>query len=661
MRAVDESGVRLALADEATWAGDIDGAVAHLSAAVSEFTAAGDKRQAAMACARLGLVYGFGMGNKVAARPWFIRAARLLEDEEPCVEQGWVAVAAVGCDVDDPAVLLERAEVALELARRFGDVNLETKALADGGLALVEAGRVTEGMAMIDEAMALVCGGGADDADVAGQSVCSFFTACHFTGDLERVEAWSPVLRQRGLVGARSGPAALVGSHCDSVQGTLLCRLGRWGEAEHVLEQALAATQDAMTVPAASIHPATALADLRILQGRLDEAEALLLGRDDVMEALLPTARLHLARGDHDLAAATARRGLRLMGDDRVRAGSLLGVLVEAELGRGDIERAAEASADLDARTTGIGLAALTAEAARLRARVHHARGQTDEAITAAHDAMRALAGVELPWMKVSLHLGLARLIDVAGDRPAAVVEARAAAAVLRRVDVVLTADDEALLRSLGVALAPAASATGCRVATLVPEGSWWSAGCDQTSVRFRDTKGLRYLAELIANPGVERHALDLVDLVEGLPPTDSGLDRRRLGDAGPLLDRQARAAYRHRAEELKDEVEEALAVEDDDRAARSQTELDAIVTELARAVGLGGRDRWAWSAAEKARLNVTRALRAATARLTEALPEPGAVLDRRVRTGLFCAYIPRPEDEVVWSVQSRLNGGARD
>ena len=62
-----------------------------------------------------------------------------------------------------------------------------------------------------------------------------------------------------------------------------------------------------------SWHPAIALAELRIQQGRLADAEVLLLGKDAHLQALLPMARLHLARGDHDLARATANRGLRAM------------------------------------------------------------------------------------------------------------------------------------------------------------------------------------------------------------------------------------------------------------------------------------------------------------------------------------------------------------
>lgn len=639
------------LADEATAAGDLNGAVLHLAGAVRGYTAAGDNRQAAMICARLGTLFVEWLGNRSAGLPWYRRAIRLVENEPPCVEQGWVAVGALGCEVDDPAVLLERAELALDRARMFGDVDLETKALADGGLALVQAGRVAEGMAMVDEAMALACGGGTDDPVVAGRSMCSFLTACYVTADFERVEKWSRTFRQRGLVGPAPGAPAILRAHCDSVQGTLLCHLGRWGEAERVLLNAHDDIEAAM--PAFNWHPPIALAELRILQGRLAEAEALLLGRDDHMLALVPTARLHLARGDQELARATARRGLRVLGDDRVRAAALLGVLVEAELGRGDLDRAAEASTELDTRTAGVGLPALDAEAARMRARVRAAQGDGPGAVSALQEGLDRLAGVELPLLKASLHLDLARMLESEGDRPAAVVEARAASALLSRLDVLLTAADAALMDRLGVALASRPVAAGCRVAILRQDGPWWTVGCGEASVRLRDTKGLRYLAELVARPGSERHALDLVDVVEGVPSAGTGVDRRLLGDAGELLDGRAREAYRHRIAELREEVQDALAVEDDERAVKAQSELDALVSELARAFGVGGRARKASSAAEKARLNVTRALRAAVANVAGALPEAGAVLDRRVRTGLYCAYVPHADDDVVWSVQS--------
>ncbi len=161
------------LADEAAERRDVDACVAHLSAAIREFTAAGEPSQAAMACVRLGDLLAVALGNLTASRAWFTRAWRLVADQAPCLEQGWVAIAAMGCDVDDPAVLLAAAELALDRARRFGDVNLETKALADAGLAHVQAGRAVEGMALLDEAMALACGPADDSARLRSRCVPS--------------------------------------------------------------------------------------------------------------------------------------------------------------------------------------------------------------------------------------------------------------------------------------------------------------------------------------------------------------------------------------------------------------------------------------------------------------------------------------------------------
>src|SRR5437868_5335691 len=83
---------------------------------------------------------------------------------------------------------------------------------AVGGLALGQAGRHDEGMAMLDEGMALICGS-AEQSEPHQAAVCSFFTACYYTADLERFEAWSPLLRQRGLVGDLPGGQAILSSH----------------------------------------------------------------------------------------------------------------------------------------------------------------------------------------------------------------------------------------------------------------------------------------------------------------------------------------------------------------------------------------------------------------------------------------------------------------
>jgi hypothetical protein len=105
--------LELELAATARGDADLDALLAHLSAAIRGFTDAGRTRDAAMACARLGEVYA-NLLNQTAARAWFARATRLIASEPPCIEQGWIAVAAMGCDVDDPAELLAKAELALD-------------------------------------------------------------------------------------------------------------------------------------------------------------------------------------------------------------------------------------------------------------------------------------------------------------------------------------------------------------------------------------------------------------------------------------------------------------------------------------------------------------------------------------------------------------------
>jgi tetratricopeptide (TPR) repeat protein len=641
---VEDARRALQLAGEAWASRDVPAIVAHLSAAVRGFTEAGETRDAAMTCVRLGDVYTNSMGNFIAGRAWYARARRLVCDQPPCIEQGWVAIAEMGCEVPDPEVLLADSDLALELARRFGDVNLESKALADGGLARVQSGRIAEGMAMLDEAMALVCGP-ADDTGAAAKSVCSFFTACYVSGDFERAGVWTDLIATRGLMTSDTTHGAFLSGHCDTVRAALLVEMGRWGDAEAVLVAAKRAFEAAMQ--SSSWHPDIALADLRTRQGRYTDAEQLLMGKDQLPDALLPQARLHLARGDHALARAAANRGLRSMGDDRLRATELLVVVIDAELAAGDIVAAIAACDDLVARCRSLDVPTLRARSAGAHARALAASGGLAEAIAILEAAVAEVDPVRLAWIHASLLLELARLRELDGDLACARLDAVAAAAALRRLDVVVPAGAAVLLARLATR---SAARPITEVATLTRDGKWWDATFGGARVRLHDSKGLAYLADLIANAGAERHVLDLVDRVEGVDP--DGLDRRSLGDAGELLDTQARSAYRHRIEALRSQADEAIESGMLERAEAIQDELDQLVAQLAAAFGLGGRYRRAASAAERARLNVTRAVRAAIAKLAEALPEAGVALDRHVRTGLYCSYAP-VDDDVRWIVQS--------
>lgn len=184
------------------------------------------------------------------------------------------------------------------------------------------------------------------------------------------------------------------------------------------------------------------------------------------------------------------------------------------------------------------------------------------------------------------------------------------------------------------------------RVPTRIPapyvfrrEGDVWCLGYANTTVRLKDAKGLHDIARLLAQPDVEVHVLDLV------ADPDAPIGR----DSGPLLDDQARVAYRRRLGELDDEIAEAEAGADPGRSDKARAERDAIVAELAAAYGLGGRARRAGDPVERARSTATIRINRALARIEQVHPALGRHLRHAIRTGTFCSY--SPEQPTGWVV----------
>jgi len=162
-------------------------------------------------------------------------------------------------------------------------------------------------------------------------------------------------------------------------------------------------------------------------------------------------------------------------------------------------------------------------------------------------------------------------------------------------------------------------------------DGEDWLLQAGSEHARLRDGRGLHYLRALLAAPGSDIPALDLVAGRPGLVPSDSG----------PLLDATARSTYRDRIRQLDDELTAADRTGDSIAAEKAHRERQALVSELRRATGLAGRPRRATADAERARVNVTRTLRATMDRITMAAPIAGAHLTSSIRTGTMCRYQP--------------------
>ena len=181
------------------------------------------------------------------------------------------------------------------------------------------------------------------------------------------------------------------------------------------------------------------------------------------------------------------------------------------------------------------------------------------------------------------------------------------------------------------------------RVAVASREADLWLLTFAGRTGRVRDSKGIRDLAALLANPGVGVHVSELM--------SSDAAGRAAVSSRGePALDRRALAEYRRRLAELDDELAEAEAHHDEGRAARLAAEREFLRAELAGAVGLGGHARRLGDDADRARKAVRARVRDAIARIEEVHPALGRHLARAVRTGTFCSY--DPEKPVRWTVR---------
>jgi len=198
-------------------------------------------------------------------------------------------------------------------------------------------------------------------------------------------------------------------------------------------------------------------------------------------------------------------------------------------------------------------------------------------------------------------------------------------------------------------------------------EGEYWTVGHDGKSFRLKDSKGLGYLAHLLRHPATEFHVLDLAGGIagqrdeddaghsaHGLPHANEELEKAgihigSLGDAGEMLDDQAKVAYRRRLSELHEDLEEAKQGGNVERAERAEQEIEALTSELSRAVGLGGRNRRAASASERARQSITKTIKAVLERIAQSDAGLGDNLSTSVKTGTFCSYEPDPEYPIAW------------
>src|SRR5262245_28161102 len=223
--------------------------------AFAEYERRGLRAEAAELARWLAFLHVSVHGNVAAANGWMARAESLLEGVEECAAHGWLMLDR-GPWTSDAAERERVAAAAVEIARRYGDRDLEFDAISLLGDAYVASGRVAEGMTLLDQAMAAVAAGEVRGVGAAGEIYCRLLSACERATDVRRAEQW---LREATRFEAWGD---FVPPTCRTHYGGILIALGRWEQAEGEL---LAAIQRFETGYRAScLFPLLRLGDLRV-------------------------------------------------------------------------------------------------------------------------------------------------------------------------------------------------------------------------------------------------------------------------------------------------------------------------------------------------------------------------------------------------------------
>lgn len=646
LTAVDLEG----LAECAWWTAQLDTCIEARERAFELHRNERNNRRAAMTAIGLAKDH-FARNQDSIGIAWFRRAEHLLEGEESCVELGYLertrSVIALEGEGDFQTAL-ENAEAALAIAERVADRDLLAISLHDKGRALIGLGRVDEGSALMDEANVAAVSGELSPFWTAAV-LCNTITVCKEMADYTRAGDWTEAAKRWCERQAIAGFPGM----CRVYRAGILRVRGAWSEA---IDEAQRAVEETITFNLSYAAEAfNELGEVRFEIGDLDGAEdafarARELGRDPQPGMAL----VQLARGRSESAWMSLKRALDEQEGDLHRA-RLLPAAVEVAVAAQDLEAARAHAEELQRIAEVYRTLALRSAAATAEGRVRLAGGDAEGAVTILRRGAQLWRESDVPYEMARTRELLGRALTEAGDEDAARLEASAATSVLERLASDAregTAPEPKTSPALEVSTSAGVSEPNAR---LKREGEYWSISYGDDSFLLKDSKGLHHLARLLVAPGREQHVLDLAGTTEGDRRASATVsaDLNLSGatdDAGPVLDPQAKVAYRARLEELREELQEAEEWADEGRMTKAREEIGFIAAELAAAVGLGGRDRKAASRTEKARLNVTRSIRSSVDRITEHSSALGAHLSATVRTGTFCAYVPDPRNPIHWA-----------
>ena len=636
-RGAGRAGDLEALAANRYEQGDLEGSIVAWEQLHTLLLGVGDVEGAARAASRVAIHLLIDTALMAPVRGWVRRAERLLGSTGAVPLHAMLA-AIRGYErllCGDVDAALRQAEEAVVLGERLQNPEAAIMGEVCRARVTLLSGRVDEGVAQLEDVGARLMAGEAD-ALFTGMMLCEVICAAQNLALHDVAAEWTEVMerwRHDAAVGSLHG-------RCRVHRAELLRVSGPCADAE---EEALAACAELRPWLRREYGwPLVELGMIRLRRGDLSGAEEMFTqAQAHAWNPQPGLALLHLARGEVDRATAEVAAAIAHppavpskeqppFGD--LRVAPLLAAQAEIAVAAAAPETAGKAAMRLTEIAERYPSRALGAAAVLARARAAMLVGDLDEAAASASAAVSAHAEMGAPYESARARQVLAEIHAQAGRSLVAHAERRAA---------------QAALDAFGVAppvhTPPAAYRPTTITATFTCQGGLRLvrfAGSERT---VRDLAGHRYIERLLARPDCEVHVLDLVGAT-GLHSGHDGL---------PVLDHEARRAYRRRLADVEEDLQEARDMHDEARVELAMRDREFLLAELSRAVGLHGRARSTGSTTERARTRVARAIRYTLDRLVEQHPLAAAHLRQGIRTGSYCSYRSDPAFPVHWAVSA--------
>jgi DNA-binding CsgD family transcriptional regulator len=369
-------------------------------------------------------------GEEAPATGWFARGERLLEGEDrDCVERGYLLLGSMlesFAEGDFEAARAKAAE-AIAIGERFGERDLIALGVMDLGHALLELGRASEGLRLVDESMVAVTSGGLSPI-VAGILYCNTISVCQSVFELRRAREWTSALtlwceRQPDMV-AHTGVCLVHRAEIMQLQGGWQAALE---EAEHV------AAQGALNQLAFG-RALYVQGDLHRLRGDFEAAERAYRAAARHGEQPQPgLALLRLAQGRVSAALAAIRR---VVGESSLplERAALLPAYVEIALAAGEVDEAERAKNELAAISQVHKGDALRAMSAHASGAVALARGEPAGALPELRRALQGWQELGAPYVAARARVLVGLACAALGDEDGAALELGAARTIFEEL-----------------------------------------------------------------------------------------------------------------------------------------------------------------------------------------------------------------------------------